>query len=53
MMQENVRLMYVAMTRARDHLFVCLHHHEKKMTPPKETPRILARLRTLPPSVLS
>ena len=40
--QENVRLMYVAMTRARDHLFVCLHHHEKS-TPPENSPEELVK----------
>ena len=27
---ERLRLLYVAATRARDHLIVCLHRHEKK-----------------------
>ena len=27
--EENVRIMYVAMTRARDHLYVCLHRYKK------------------------
>ena len=40
--QENVRLMYVAMTRARDHLFVCLHHREKS-TPPGDSPEELVK----------
>lgn len=30
---EQVRLLYVAMTRARDHLVLCLHHRERNGAP--------------------
>ncbi len=30
---ERVRLLYVAMTRARDHLVLCLHHRSRSGTP--------------------
>jgi ATP-dependent helicase/nuclease subunit A len=34
---EQHRLLYVGMTRARDHLVVCLHHKELKETPTQPT----------------
>lgn len=38
--EEELRLLYVAATRARDHLVVCVHHSEK--SPPSMAERLLA-----------